>query len=95
MQLFLSVLTFFGLTPQYRQVLWTQIHDLVYHGGGGFIHSEVYNMPTWLRRFHIGKINEFIEKQNEEQRKAQGNEQIGDDKRVLGPNLNPNNVYNF
>ena len=89
------MLTFFGLTPQYRQVLWTQIHDLVYHGGGGFIHSEVYNMPTWLRRFHIGKINEFIEKQNEEQRKAQGNEQIGDDKRVLGPNINPNNVYNF
>ena len=71
------------------------MHDLVYHGGGGFIHSEVYNMPTWLRRFHIGKINEFIEKQNEEQRKAQGNEQIGDDKRVLGPNINPNNVYNF
>ena len=67
----------------------------MYHGGGGFIHSEVYNMPTWLRRFHIGKINEFIEKQNEEQRKAQGNEQIGDDKRVLGPNINPNNVYNF
>ena len=52
-------------------------------------------MPTWLRRFHIGKINDFIEKQNEEQRKAQGNEQIGDDKRVLGPNINPNNVYNF
>ena len=67
----------------------------MYHGGGGFIHSEVYNMPTWLRRFHIGKINDFIEKQNEEQRKAQGNEQIGDDKRVLGPNINPNNVYNF
>ena len=89
------MLTFFGLTPQYRVDLFNQIHDLVYHGGGGFIHSEVYNMPTWLRRFHIGKINDFIEKQNEEQRKAQGNEQIGDDKRVLGPNINPNNVYNF
>ena len=37
------------------------MHDLVYHGGGGFIHSEVYNMPTWLRRFHIQKINEHIE----------------------------------
>ena len=86
---------FFGLTPQYRNILFSQLHDLVYHGGGGFIHSEVYNMPIWLRRFHIGKINDFIEKQNEEQRKAQGNEQIGDDKKIHRPNINPNNVYNF
>ena len=71
------------------------MHDLVYHGGGGFLHSEVYNMPTWLRRFHISKINDFIEKQNEEQRKAQGNEQIGDDKKIFRPNINPNNVYSF
>ena len=62
--------TFFGLTPSYRSIVFQQIHDLVYHGGGGFIHSEVYNMPIWLRRFHITKINEFIEKQNEEQKKA-------------------------
>ena len=67
----------------------------MYHGGGGFIHSEVYNMPTWLRRFHIIKINEYIENQNEEQRKAQGNEQIGDDNKVHKPNINSGNVYNF
>ena len=49
------VLTFFGLTPQYKSILFSQIHDLVYHGGGGFIHSDVYNMPVWLRIFHINK----------------------------------------
>ena len=86
---------FFGLTPQYRSILFGQLHDLVYHGGGGFIHSEVYNMPVWLRRFHITKINEYVEKQNKEQRKAQGNEQVGDDKKVLGPNINPSSTYNF
>ena len=86
---------FFGLTPQYRSILFGQIHDLVYHGGGGFIHSEIYNMPVWLRRFHITKINEHVEKQNQEQRKAQGNEQVGDDKKVLGPNINPSSTYNF
>ena len=89
------VLSFFGLTPQYRKLLFSQVHDLVYHGGGGFIHSEVYNMPTWLRRFHIQKINEHIEKENEEMRKAQGNEQMGDDKKIQGPNISPNNIYNF
>jgi len=52
-------------------------------------------MPVWLRRFHITKINEHVEKQNKEQRKAQGNEQVGDDKQVLGPNINPSSTYNF
>ena len=61
----------------------------MYHGGGGFQHTEVYNMPTWLRRFHIQKINEFLKKQDEEVRKAQGNEQIGDDKKVHRPNIKP------
>tara|TARA_B100001063_G_C16669748_1_gene505679 strand:+ start:845 stop:1048 length:204 start_codon:yes stop_codon:yes gene_type:complete len=67
----------------------------VYHGGGGFIHSEIYNMPIWLRRFHITKINEFIEKQNEEQRKAQGDQQMGDSRTIQRPNVSPNNTYNF
>ena len=89
------MLTFFGLTPSYRNIVFQQIHDLVYHGGGGFIHSEVYNMPIWLRRFHIQKIREFNEKQNEEARKAQGNEQIGDDNQIYRPNINPSNTYNF
>ena len=71
------------------------MHDLVYHGGGGFIHSEVYNMPTWLRRFHINKINEHIENENEEMRKSQGSEQMGDDNKIQRPNVSPNNVYNF
>ena len=57
----------------------------MYHGNGGFVHSEVYNMPIWMRRFHIQKINKFLEKQNEEVRKQQGNEEMGDDKQVHGP----------
>jgi hypothetical protein len=52
-------------------------------------------MPVWLRRFHITKINEHVEQQNKEIRKAQGNEQVGDDKKVLGPNINPSSTYNF
>tara|TARA_R110002167_G_scaffold213735_1_gene418347 strand:+ start:859 stop:1062 length:204 start_codon:yes stop_codon:yes gene_type:complete len=67
----------------------------VYHGGGGFIHSEIYNMPIWMRRFHINKISEFNEKQNEERRKTQGNEQMGDEKRIHGPNVPQSNTYNF
>ena len=42
-----------------------EVHDLVYHGGGGFIWSEVWDMPVSSRRYHIFKINEFLKKKAE------------------------------
>ena len=69
------------------------MHDLVYHGGGGFIHSEVYNMPTWLRRFHIQKINEWNKKQNEEIEKSKGKSSPSN--KPVGPNIPPSSTYNF
>jgi hypothetical protein len=47
-----------------------EVHDLVYHGKGGFIYSEVWNMPVMTRRYHIRKINEFLEKKAEAEEKA-------------------------
>ena len=84
---------FFGLTPQYRNILFGQVHDLVYHGGGGFLHSEVYNMPTWLRRFHIQKINEHHKQQKEEYDKVNPKKQ--NSKVARGPNITPSSNYNF
>jgi hypothetical protein len=66
----------------------------VYHGGGGFIHSEIYNMPIWMRRFHISKINEHNKKQNEEIEKAQKGQSPSSNK-PMGPNINPSSTYNF
>jgi len=86
--------TFFGLTPEYRSLLFTQIHDLVYHGGGGFIHSEVYNMPIWMRQYHIKKINEYLVKQQEEVKKQKGQSNVGDNK-LSRPNINPSSIYNL
>ena len=48
-----------------------------------------------MRRFHINKISEYNEKQNEEMRKAQGKERIGDEKKIHRPNISPSNTYNF
>jgi hypothetical protein len=47
-----------------------EIHDLVYHGGGGFIYSEVWQMPVMTRRYHIRKINDFLQKKAEAEEKA-------------------------
>ena len=86
---------FFGLTSTYRAYLFTQIHDLVYHGGGGFIHSEVYNMPIWMRKFHTEKISEFHKKQKEEYDKVSKQNPSSQSSKPTGPNINPSSTYNF
>lgn len=48
--------------PEYRAIFMTEVFELVYHGGGGFSWSEVWNMPVSHRRFNLKKIYEYIEK---------------------------------
>jgi len=68
---FQSDLTFFGLTQQYRLNLFSQIHEIVFHGKGGYDYDTLYNMPIWLRNFTYKKIKEFYENQNQEKKKAE------------------------
>jgi len=58
--------TFFGLTPQYRVSIFTQIHEIVFHGKGGYDYDTVYNMPIWLRNFTFQKMQEHYEKEKAE-----------------------------
>jgi len=60
------LLTFFGLTPEYRSNLFTQIHEILFYGQGGYDYKTVYDMPLWLRRFTYNKLREFYEKKNEQ-----------------------------
>ena len=39
--------------------------------GKGFIHSDVYNMPVYLRNFYYKKLSDTRKKENEEVKKAQ------------------------
>ena len=68
------------------------MHDLVFHGGGGFQYYDVYNMPIWLRRFHTQKISEYNKNQNEKLEKAKKNQQF-DKNQITGPNINPSSTY--
>ena len=58
---------FFGLTsdiaPQARAALFKQIHEIVFHGKGGFDWHTVYNMPIWLRKFTFKQIKDFYEEE--------------------------------
>lgn len=41
------------------------------HFGNGFTWSEVYHMPTYLRRFYFNKLVDIKKKEAEENKKMQ------------------------
>ena len=59
------MLPFFILPQEYRSALFTQIHEIVFLGKGGYDWEVVYNMPIWLRKFTYKTMNDFYEKQQE------------------------------
>ena len=71
--------------------MFAQIHDIVFHGNGGFDWDTVYNMPIWLRRFTFNKIKEHFDKQNEEAEKQQNmlNNKQKSNKEIARPNIAP------
>jgi hypothetical protein len=71
--IFLSASTFFGLTLKYRANIFTQIHEIVFYGKGGYDWHTVYDMPIWLRNFTFNKINEHYQNEKEAHDKANQN----------------------
>jgi hypothetical protein len=63
-------LGFFGLTPKDKPKLHEQIFQLMYYGKG-FTHSDVYDMPIYLRNFYYKQLVDTRKKENEEIKKAQ------------------------
>ncbi len=53
------ILTFFGLTPEHRFDLFSEIHEIVFHGNGGYDWHTIYNMPIWLRKFTFNKLKDY------------------------------------
>ena len=85
-------LSFFGLTydiaPQSRSAIFTQIHQIVFHGKGGYDWYTVYNMPIWLRRFTFNEIQKFYDEEKsayENKGKSGSKTVIGADGKVKAP----------
>jgi hypothetical protein len=62
-------LAFFGLTSDNiaptRASLFSQIHQIVFYGNGGYDWHTVYNMPIWLRRFTFNEIKKHFDEENQ------------------------------
>ena len=92
--MFLFLLTFFGLTPEYRPSLFKQIHEIVFHGQGGYDWDTVYNMPLWLRRTTFNLMKEHYDKQNEETEKQSNMmKNNGKSKEIARPNITSSPNY--
>jgi hypothetical protein len=78
-------LPFFGLTPEYRASLFTQLHDIVFHGKGGYSFGEIYEFPIWLRRYVHRSMIEFYENENKQAQKSQGQQSLLQDGKIKAP----------
>ena len=92
---------FFGLTPTYRAGLFKQIHEIIFHGNGGYNYSTLYNMPIWLRKFTFKQIKDFYDeekKQMEEVKQGGSQTLVGTDGKVKSPEflkgVKPKTSYN-
>lgn len=53
--------TFFGFSPQDRVQLHENIFNLLWHGEGRWDWDTIYNMPIFLRKFYIKRVNAIIQ----------------------------------
>ena len=43
--------------------IYRQIHQICFHGKGGYDWHTVYNMPIWLRRFTFSEIKKYYDEE--------------------------------
>ena len=74
-------LAFFGLTSkitqEFRKSVFDQIHQIVFHGKGGYDWGTVYNMPIWLRKYTFKLIKDHYNEETKqiESSKSKSNQQ--------------------
>jgi len=85
-------LAFFGLSydnaPESRAAIFTQIHQIVFHGKGGYDWHTVYNMPIWLRRFTFHQMSKYYEETDPNQSNSESSKNktvIGSDGKIKSP----------
>ncbi len=74
--------------------MFSQIHEIVFHGKGGYDWNTIYNMPVWLRRFTFEKIKEYYDKEREEMEKQQGTLTNNNPGELARPNITPKQQVN-
>lgn len=56
--------------PLVRKSVFKQIHEIAFHGKGGYTWDVIYNMPIWLRNYTFKELNDFYESESKAYEKA-------------------------
>ena len=59
----ISGLSFFGLSSQYSKILLDEIYYMI---KDGFSYSDLISMPTYQRKYFLGKIIQRIDNSKED-----------------------------
>lgn len=62
--------TFFGFKPEHRVDLHDNLFNLLWHGDGRWDWDMLYNMPIFLRKFYVKRVNKLIEERNAQREAA-------------------------
>ena len=55
--------TFFGLTSEHKVDIHKTLFTMAYHSNGAFNFDQLYNMPIYLRNFHLKQLEEVKKKE--------------------------------
>ena len=65
-----------------------KIFQLIYFGNGGFTHSDIYDMPVYLRNFYY---RELVDTKKEENKQSRENHRKNQNPKVHKPNIQSKN----
>ena len=61
---------FFGLKPEHKDKIHEELFTLLYYSNGGFGHTEVYQMPVYLKRYYLRHLTSVKKKEQKNQEQA-------------------------
>jgi hypothetical protein len=74
--------------------IFSQIHEIVFHGKGGYDWNTIYNMPIWLRTFTFNKLKEFYDKEQETVDNQNNQLTNKSGKEIARPDIPQSSTYN-
>ena len=80
------------IIQSYRISLFQVIHEIIFHGNGGYDYNTVYNMPIWLRKFTFKTLKDWYNQKAESSSKSKNQIDIANpDKSQIpnSPTINP------
>ncbi len=77
--------TFFGFKPEDRVTLHSTLFNLIWVGEGRWDWNTIYNMPVFLRKYWIKRLNQINEEAKNQQEQPKKKNKYSKDKIAKPP----------